>query len=628
MVSLLAFFLLVSSGSFYAAVRFQRRYEEAVPLTIFCAVEVVFLFGLVDNLKLGFYVVCLLAAALYALGARHVLRTGAVKGFCQRFFTPAMALFAVLLVVYAFCIVGWIPYHWDSFYFWALSVKQMFFLNVFHCVPPAETLFAEYTPGMQILEYIALCLKGSYTEWRILFAYGAYLFSLFLPFLSVCRRSLLRFVLFACVVFSCGSLFYDTSLTTIYVDLTLGATFGCGLAHVFLLQREPDGRWDPLKLANLVMTANMLVLIKSAGALFAGLLLAAAGLVLFFERQRPVVWRWRTVLWLLPFFLPLATRLLWTAKYRFYQSHVYFEVSHYDLLGFVKTLLGLERDDYRTPIRDKFYTFLFQEPVSVGPLTLSNIQICLLFAALFFGLLCLWRKGSRGQKIALAVLLIGFLVYALGLMASYMYTFPTYEGPQLASMQRYLNIYYTAAAVCAVSLLMRYSGDDGNAMLRAAIVLSVLLSFCKLTTVQDLLMGNVVQTSHAVMDTIPDLAETVCADMGAVPETLSNCLLIDKKNLNGGMRIALAYSGFPYFKVLSDYSFGSVPVQEGDTATKLMDQQEFSGLVREQSASYIAIYCLDDDFIQQYSALFNAPLADGQVYRVTGNAVPYELVLT
>ena len=475
MISLLLFFLLLSSGSVFAAVYRKRAYEETVPLTIFCIVEVIFLFGLIDHLRWGVWAVCLVCVGLYAFALRRKLQTNAWKETASLLFTPAFFIFLVLLVIYAFCIVGWVSFQTDSYYFWGLSTKQMWHLDTFHCVSGTETLFAEYPPGMQIFEFFLLALKGECSEWRMLFAYSTLLFSLFLPFLKgLPRKFNIQYILIGLVILMSGSVFFEWWIVSLYADFPLGAIFAYGMASVFLL-RKRDGQWDYVDIANIVMAANMLVLVKSAGKLFAILLLFALGLTLCWNtnKREVVSISYKKIFTGVGIFLPLITAWLWKIKYTYYQQHVYFETSKYDLREFIQILFGNTDGGYRAAIKESFISFLKNETIAVGFLTLSNLQIILLIFAVGALLLYLLRgKYTIGGRISVSVLFTGVGIYWLGLLASYMYTFSEYEGTILASMQRYLNIYHMALVLFSVLLLFFWlSSSDPNKGLSCCVLL-------------------------------------------------------------------------------------------------------------------------------------------------------------
>jgi len=624
MISIVLFILLLSSGSVFGAARYGKKYEETIPLTVFCSVELVFLFGLLNNLKLGFWVLCASAAVLYVLGIGRILREKSFRRVCTDLFTPAFFILIALMAIYAYAIVGRVACRNDEFSYWATSVKKMWYLNMLPCVPEAEPYFAEYPPGMQIFQYILQALKGSFTEWRINFAYVTYIFILFLPFLKELRhRQVFKNLLVAGVVFSCGTIIYSYALDNLMVDFALGVTFAYGFAMIFLLEKR-GGRWNSFTIAHIILAANMLILIKPAGELLATFVLVALALTLCKSlrrknlvdicRQNPPI-----LLLLGGFLLPIATAVLWKVKYTYYQTHVAFENS-YDLKGFVRILLG-GGSGYRVQIRNGFLNFLISEKIQIGPLSLTNQQFTGILLALIFLLWYLYRNSkSAGKSIAVGVLIAGIPIYWLGLMASYMYTFSEREGVVLASLQRYLNIYFTGLLLFFILLLL-HSNDflKGDIRLSCCVLLLV-LCFVSYPDLVNLLTRHVTKASISQRASYQEVADQIVADPSPKSEDGKNTVLLIHEDGYPHIPVnQFAYMLWPSYQVPWECSYGSQSLFEGDTYTQIFTAEEFRRHVLDLGVDYIAVELLNDDFVGQYSDLFDAPLKNGQVYKVSDN---------
>lgn len=638
MISLLAFFLLLSSGSFYVTARFHRRYEETVPLTIFCAVELVFPFGLLDNLKLGFYAVCLVMLALYALGARQLAREKDMKAFRARFFTPAFFIFLFLMVLCAVLVVGRVAYEGDEFSYWAVSVKKMWYLNMLPCVPEAEPYFTEYPPGMQLFEYLAMCFCGRFSEWRMVFAYLCYVIALFLPFLRErAGRKPIRNILTALVVLTSSSIFYSSFYDNLMVDCALGATFAFAIASTFLLDKRENG-WDRLQLLSIVMAANMLILIKSAGKLLAAYVLLALVLsIVCAERKaflRLPLKRQAHRLALLLF--PFLTAWLWKLKYTQTQAAVAFDSGAYDIGEFLRILCGAEVG-YRTDVLHNFLAFFQWETADVGILPLNNLLIVFLLAGVLFAVCFGLRRQALGNMAAVWTLLVGLPVYWLGLLASYMYTFSEEEGVRLASMQRYLNIYHTGLLLTVVFLLLLWADlypahAPQQKFIRsrerkACVCLLCVLLMVPLLPFKAFILRENVDRTQAYRAPFEVLTEQIRVDGYTGSSGEKPCALLICRGGYPHVPVNhFTYLLWPSYRVPWECSYGSTNLFEGDGYTQILTAGEFRQHIAELGVDYIALYYLDDDFIQQYSSLFDAPLANGQVYRVIEDQPQYTLL--
>lgn len=641
MLSLVLFFLLISSGSVYATVRYGRRYEETVPLTFFCGVEILFLFGLFDGLRPGVWVVCILAAVLYTLSGLRVWRRGNWREVCGNLFTPAFFIFLILLVVYAFSVSGRAACYNDDFSFWASSVKKMWFGGKFACAIEKNLVFVEYPPGMQLIQYVLQFLKGEFTDWRLYLADAAYVFALFLPFLKGMRfRPLPLLPLAAALVFSAGTIIYPGCWDTLQVDFALGVTFAYGLAMLFSLEEGQGVR--PFALANVVMAANMLVLIKSAGMLLAVILLVILLISVGFLRPEapsvrtplkgrklysliPEGRRWICVCaYVAAVLVPVVTNRLWKLKYSLYvdtQAPV-FDTGNYDFSEFIQILLSKTDGGYRGGIKSSFFRFLTVEKLNIGWISLTNIQFVLLLAAVFLGICYIYRKtGSKRVHACTVGVTFGFeLVYWLGLLCSYMYTFSQVEGVALASVQRYLNIYHTGVLLCAVFLILKgWSLLPWNPLLFSA-VLVFTLSFTSAWDIQRLLTRDYAEASVRANQAAQDLADRL------PPEEDAGLLLVYKRSLPHIPVNRMRYLAYEGYNLPWECIYGSQP-QEGEGGyTHIYTAEEFRQHVYDLGTDYIALEHLDEDFISTYAELFNAPLADGQIYRVPEESGLFELI--
>lgn len=82
MLTNLIFLVLLSSGSVFAAVRLDRRYEQTFPLCLMGSVMVLFAFGLLGALEAGALCLLLLALCLYLLTGISLKKAGISTDFC------------------------------------------------------------------------------------------------------------------------------------------------------------------------------------------------------------------------------------------------------------------------------------------------------------------------------------------------------------------------------------------------------------------------------------------------------------------------------------------------------------------------------------------------------------------
>jgi len=69
MLTNLVFFLILISGSAYAAIRFRKRFEETMPISVMGIVLILFTFGLMGILEVGMIALYAMAVGFYLLAS-------------------------------------------------------------------------------------------------------------------------------------------------------------------------------------------------------------------------------------------------------------------------------------------------------------------------------------------------------------------------------------------------------------------------------------------------------------------------------------------------------------------------------------------------------------------------------
>lgn len=88
----------VSSGSVFCSSFFKKRWEEAVPATVFSMILVLYTFALLDILKAGVAVLTVMIAGLYIAAAIKIIRDHSYRAFIRNTFTPALFVFILLFL--------------------------------------------------------------------------------------------------------------------------------------------------------------------------------------------------------------------------------------------------------------------------------------------------------------------------------------------------------------------------------------------------------------------------------------------------------------------------------------------------------------------------------------------------
>ena len=465
MISILTWFLVLSSGSVLCTAVWKRKYEELLPVTCSAIVLVLFLCGVTCGLSAGVWVVCFLAAGSYVAAFIWLCRKKAWKVFFSNLFTPGFCALAVLSGIFCCLNYGRVAFNWDEFSHWADVVKVMFTLDDFGTNPLSNSLYWSYPPGISLFQYFLQKLQGwfysgNFSEWHLYLAYQVFALSYMVPFLKGVsfKKPCIFLTLIALFVFS-PLVFYTDFYNAILVDPLLGILTGTGFAAIYLT-RHKDVIYD-LWIASIL---SMLVLIKDVGLLLAIFLGAAYVIDRFLKRTlENTDKRFYNTSWfgvLVAASAIILPKLIWTVHLKICRP---VKSREYDVSGVVKAVLGQDTG-WRRMTWVRYFRAFIGQGISIGNTGITVNYCVLLF--LLMGLLAvlfLFYEKRDNAYVSKGKLLLGCLgaesvVYIVGLCLLYMVKFGEYEATHLASFDRYLGIAYLAVWTTVVMLAGGYCG--------------------------------------------------------------------------------------------------------------------------------------------------------------------------
>ena len=602
---LILFFLCISSGSVYAAARWERKYEEVLPLTCCTMVLTMFLFGVFGFLKLGAAVVCAACAGLYVLTALRVGKQKTGRVLLQNVFTPGFALFLAFNLMYIVCIYGKLFDCDDEFSHWGDTVRILCNLDVFGTHPAANALYPSYPPAMSLFQYFLQKLKHwqpghPLVEWMCYYAYRVFALSLIMPMCTRIRRDWLGYGLFALGVFCLPGLFYDHYYDNILIDPFVGIASGAGICLVVWEQRK-----DFLYHARVLTICAVLVLAKDAGALFAVILAAMYALE-----------QWQSEKKLRPAVLAAAAvavpKLLWSFNIWSMQAQRIFS-EKVDFSQFLNIILGRDTT-YRQDIWYLFLRNLVSARTQIISLRtyfrlfLSPLAVMvLLVAAVWWIARSCAKKGDIARSTVplvtgmVSVQMIGFTV---GICAMYLFKFTEYEAYGLECFDRYYGMLFQSGWTVVLMGLMVLLKDcrPVQAVAAGLVLAGFLVAASPVTLMYEYLTGYTVRSSQSYRRTFEPLTQAILHNAGTDDHI---CVVgVDHSGMSAGvMRYCVQLPNVDCFSIADN-----IP---------MLTPEEWSQLLWKDY-DYVALYRFNDDFQRDYGYLFENPqdLQPDTLYRV------------
>ena len=633
MLSLVFFFLtcflLLSSGCVFAAARFDLRYEEALPIAVTAIMLFLFVFGLLDRLVAGVYVLCAAALLLYGISVK--LAAGKGCALREKLFTPGALLFFLSFAALFALNYGREVRRIDEMTHWADTVKAMYYTGLLPSARAADTFFPSYPPGMALMEYLFLRLHdvfsrdAGYTEWVMYVAFQCCLLSFFFPFLrSLDFRKPLRLALAAALVFLCP-LMMDASqpYSSLYIDPFLCAAFGGGLAAVFSETRKDRLRYD----LYIFSACAVLVLAKPAGLLLAFFLAVVYASEQLLRDRRGC--RRKLLSAAAAVALPVG---LWSLKKTLDGVTQSFSSKEgaVDLRMALRYALHREGDSWQQIVHDEYYRRLFTDTVRIKGFACPYWLLLLFSVAAIYVLLRLTERRCdslrAAGRIAVPSLLLISLIYYISLCYTYIFKFGWWEAVVLASLERYIGIVLYAVYTAAMLCFVRYftEADDGRLPVCAALAVFLLLSPFGRTI--DVLRRADLDADIPIYAEYRALAREIQAS-GDSPARVYYILQGDRGGYFYGIHYLLRPNASTPFGA---WYLGPSP----DPSIGLLEDRFLSpeDWLRELRENYDFLYLMhmDDYFLTHYSGLFDAdsPPVEKGLYRVGEQLSFLKLVVT
>jgi hypothetical protein len=418
----------------------------SLPTAVFAITAVLYIFGLLNLLLVGFWVVLAVIAMATGVSLALLIREKELLSHFKSLLSPGLAIF-VSLALFSFLLTrGMQLSSWDEFSHWGTIVKATFLFDAVGPYNPVELGFRSYPPSLSLFEYFVTKLGGAWLEGNIFWAYQLIIWSLFTPFLAqLTWRRWGQLIAVVPLVFIAPLAFFN-SLNVTLIDPLLGMLFGYALAIAYV------GNILQWRLAlHVGLAIFMLTLAKDAGTFMAALVVVLyLSRLLAARKINPQEWNWKrfAILSSVPTLSLIFSNQSWAALVRARVEAPAFS-NPIDIGAFFGALRG-EGPPYWQEILSTFGFGLSNYPINNdGALAIPQLQLIVLFAWVLAGFewLVSRRMGRRFGVASLGTAIIGAIVYTYGLLILYLFRFGEYEAVRLASFERYLGTYWAGIAL-------------------------------------------------------------------------------------------------------------------------------------------------------------------------------------
>lgn len=422
----MAAIILTAAAAVAISLLFNRKIYETLPVALMAVTLGVYVCALVMPLTAAVYI-CAGATAL-ALTVSIFLAKKKSPGQILSI-KPSIQLFVLVGVCAVFCLL--LANHrvifYDDLSYWGLYTKNIFSIGRLpYLYENCSVDYKDYTPIMQILQYLAMFGRKSFSEPVLFQANICFIYVMLLPLLSGAddkerpllyrTAAIVMYVIFPHIL---SSQFYYR----LGVDLFLALVFGYALYYIFL----EDGR-DIFRIFCMVLSLAFLALIKTTG-----IVLCIFALIMFFVREITIATERKNRINVL-----IQSAVLAVFAFGSYLSWQMF-LRHSGNNGYLSNRVkdsvfggGLTLPEYAGDVITDYIWHFFTYPLTRNAFGISAFLIVVFITLIF---------RVKRDKTMYILSVTGLALFCIAHVCMYLFIFDDWEAKSLLEYDRYITQY-------------------------------------------------------------------------------------------------------------------------------------------------------------------------------------------
>ena len=498
---------------------------------------------------------------------------------------------------------------WDEFSHWGPNLKAMVANNLFWSNDKWDGIHVAYQPLAGLIEYYFCVLNNGFSESIAYVGMDIGILTLILPIFQNLKykiHDIIKAILFLFCIFCFIYIFYF-SLTSVYIDLILGVMFAIGMYISLIMEKKED-----FILIILILIA--MVELKTTGLLFDGIILV----VLFLRNVlSPVIKKkkigkteWKNFLILI---MMLVSIFVAYKSWDIYcksnnrvldRRHDNNFISEINIKDFVKAVIQYNcTNEKLDSISKSFYNALNEKEIIKTLPCKTIIQILVVLDIVMVVAFIKEKEKDKKEKILIQGISfnIGFVLYCLLLMGTYMFAFTEVEGRGLFSLDRYMSTYFIAYIINVIAIFMNKNYCKKENRDNQAILALVIISLIGI-------YGSNIQ----------NLIKPINRNNSTIPEYIQEKANIVNSTLNKEDKVYVIFQDpgvtvdpfvFRYcispivMNLMDEYSLGKLD-NPNDTMTFNITPREWEEKLINENYDYVFILKNDDEFNETYKDLF------------------------
>ncbi len=407
------------------SITFKKRIEETMPISTVGIVLIIFLAGLLDNLKIGAIIVQILTIIELIFILITILKKDkdGIKEILGRILTPGLLIYTLLFIVNVVINKGRIFEDYDEFNHWAVIIKNMFIYNTYGTNPETIVRFNEYPPFTAVFQYLFLAVQKVYSEDTVIIAQNVLYLSIIIPITKKIKwdKSALKILTAIPLIIFMPMILYKNFFLNILVDGILGIMF----AYTIYSAYEDDS--SIFKTLKILAGTIMLCLTKTSGLGLAVLALIIILIKIIIDRKKDKS----------KFKSSIKSLIVICVITAILTSIWYIKVNNSQKRWDFSKYVNAEEDRQNSSDILKSFTMsvFMRQDITTKQLTVFAVMI-LLIGLQIYSIKKVKNKNFTYYAIAM---LVSIPIYLISLAITYMTIFENIEGTMLTCFDRYTS---------------------------------------------------------------------------------------------------------------------------------------------------------------------------------------------
>lgn len=448
----------------------KKRIEQVIPVAVLVVILIIYVFGLLDNLRLGVEVVLILTAAGLAFLGITVLKfdkENKLKELREYILTSGLVIYIGLFALSIFINKDRILQNYDEFNHWAVIVKNMFMYNSYGTNSESIVAFNEYPPFTAIFQYLFLDINNVYSEDIIIMAQNILYFSIMIPITKNIgwNKSFRKIFIILPLMIFVPMFFYENFYLDILVDAILGVMFA------YTIYAAYDEKDVTFKYVQICTGIIMLALTKTSGIGLAvlALIIILIKVILNYKNDKKILKRELKLLAVITIIAIILTSI-WYVKVNTAKKRWNFE-------QYIKSE-NLKPEEQKQVAKSFGMSVIFNQTITERKLTVF-MTIIVFVCVQVYTIFIIKDKDFTYYSWAM---MCSIPIYLIMLLITYVTIFIPMEAIQLTCFERYTCTILLAYAIFQMLVLSaREEKHFGKAVLLALTVTITLMPLSNIT---------------------------------------------------------------------------------------------------------------------------------------------------